>query len=288
MEEIVYLNNQFMPKDKAKISIDDRGFLYGDGLFETMRVYNGKAFRLARHLSRLESSAELIGITLPLSLTQLAKNVDQVINRNHLEDAYLRITLSRGIGKKRLAAEENVEPTLIIVAREYTPYPSSFYQEGIKAVTVDIRRNQLSLVSNLKSLNYLESILARNEARTKQADEGILLNSSGYVSEAAAANIFVYDQEELITPPKDAGILPGITREAVIALAKDRDIPPKEQDLLPQDIYQSQECFLTNSLAEIIPVVILDKKVIGDGKPGPVTFQILKAYRQLVKEETQI
>jgi len=284
MNEVVYLNGSLVPLDRAKISVLDYGFLYGYGLFETMRAYGGKVFLLDKHLERLDNSLEMLGIkTEGLSLKYA---VMDTIRANKLTDARVRIAVSVGEGGTVPDPASCGEPTVLVVATAYKPYPDEVYEKGFRAVISSIRRNSQSPVSTLKSANYLDSLLARQEARKAGVDEALLLNDKGLLAEASMSNIFLLSGGALKTPRVESGILPGITREAVLEIAAKSGIGSTETNITQGELNNAQEAFLTNSVMEIMPLVEVDGMAIGSGSPGPVTRGLMAAYRELVVSTT--
>jgi len=283
MSEIVYLNGSLIPRSQASISALDYGFLYGFGLFETMRAYGGWVFRLDRHLSRLARSAEILGV--PIEATELKGAVMDTLRANKLGDARIRITISIGEGGMVPDPSTCQKPTVLILAADYQPYPEQIYEKGFRAVVSSIRRNSQSPLSRLKSANYLESMLARQEARAAGVDEALCLNEKGLLAEASMSNIFLVADGTLRTPGQESGILPGITREAVLELALQLGINTLEHDILMAELFHAQEAFLTNSLIEVMPLTEIDRKSIGASKPGAITKRLMAAYRELVRTE---
>ena len=283
MSQIVYLNGSLIPRSQALISALDYGFLYGYGLFETMRAYGGHVFRLDRHLSRLAHSAEILG--LPTKAPELKGAVMDTIRANQLSEARIRITVSVGEGAMAPDPSTCRKPTVLILAEHYQPYPEQLYRKGLRAVVSSLRRNSQSLLSGLKSANYLESILARQEARAAGADEALCLNEKGFLAEASMSNIFLVSDGILRTPGKGSGILPGITRETVLELASQLGINTLEHDIRPDELFQAREAFLTNSLIEVMPLTEIEGKPVASGRPGPVTKRLMAAYRELVLAE---
>ncbi len=282
MSEIVYLNGSLIPRSQASISVMDYGFLYGYGLFETMRAYGGQVFRLDGHLDRLARSAAILG--LPLQVQELKGAVMDTIQANKLKDARIRIAIS--IGEGGMAPDPGTcnKPTVLILAGHYQPYPERVYQKGFGAIISSIRRNSQSPLSGLKTANYLESILARQQARTAGVDEAIHLNEKGLLAEASMSNIFIVTNGILRTPGQDSGILPGITRETVLESALGLGINTLEHDIPLEEVLQAREAFLTNSLIEVMPLTEIDGKAIGSGKPGPLTGRLMADYRKLVRD----
>jgi len=285
MSEIVYLNGSLIPGSQAKISVLDYGFLYGFGLFETMRAYGGQVFRLDSHVRRLADSAEILG--LPIRALELQGAVMDTIRANRLSDARIRITVSAGEGSMVPDPATCHVPTVLIMARDYHPYPEPVYETGFSAVVSAIRRNSQSPLSGLKSANYLESMLAKQEARTAGVDEVLCLNEKGLLAEASMSNIFLVNDGVLQTPRVENGILPGITREVVLEMASQLGITISEQDIVPDELSLSQEAFLTNSLIEIMPLTEVDGEPVGSGRPGLVTQRLMVAYREMVHRESR-
>lgn len=264
----VWINGKLTDRKNAKIPVFDRGFLYGDGLFETMRAYDGKVFKLDEHLSRFFDSSKAMNIHIPYSKKELLKASYNSIKRNALKNAYIRITVTR---------DENV----IILTKKFSPYPRGNYLDGISAKISRIALNEHSPLAGKKTLNFLNYLLAREDARASGYDEAILLNTKGNVAEGATSNIFSVKNGKLLTPPLDDGILPGITRRTVITLAKKLKIAVAEKHLYRKELTSANEVFLTNSLAELLPVIKVDHTVIGNGKPGPVTKLLHAAYKKM-------
>ncbi|HPC78213.1 MAG TPA: branched-chain-amino-acid transaminase, partial [bacterium] len=279
---IVYVNGEFVSTEEAKVSVYDRGLLYGDGVFEGIRAYNGRVFKLDEHIDRLYESAHSILIDIPLTKEEFKENLAETIRRNQLRDSYIRPIVTRGIKGLGIDPWDAMSPTVIIIADKINLYSSKMYEEGISAVCAStIRNNPNACNPQIKSLNYLNSALAKFEAYLAGADEALFLNPQGYVVEAAVDNLFIYTKEGvLITPPTYLGALRGITRDAVIAIARDKGIPVKEEPFTRHSLYNAVESFLTGTAAEIIPLVKVDGRVIGDGRPGKVTRDIMAAYRE--------
>lgn len=286
MAEVVYINGTLVSQEEARVSIFDRGFLYGDGLFETMRSYSGQVFRLEHHLSRLFSALKILNISIPFNTPQLKKAVYYTLKANNLNEAYIRLAISRGEGSLGPNPAGCVSPNVIIIAKKFEPYPAISYEGGLKAVVVSTRQNAASPLSQMKSANFLNYILARMEATSKGVDEGILLNTEGYVAEATTSNIFIVKDRTLFTPSEGSGILPGITRQAILEISSSTGIIKAfEKKVVLDELFESQECFLTNTLMEIMPLVEIDGIPIGNGKPGPLTIKLHQAYQELVKKE---
>lgn len=282
MPEYVYLNNKLVAAEKATISVYDHGFLYGDGIFETMRAYEGKVFCQEEHLTRLFNSANLICLKMPWSKVELAKAICATIEKNQLASAYVRLTVSRGKGPLGLDPRLCPEPSLVIMARPFMA-KQEIYEAGVKVVTVETRRiSPQALNPQIKSMNFLNNILAKIETISTGAFEGIMLNYESWITEGTVSNIFIIKGNRILTPSAQSGILMGITRNTVIALAVNLGLLVQETLLTKDDLYRAEEVFLTNSSGEVIPVVQVDDQVIGSGKPGSQTLALLKSYRQLV------
>jgi branched-chain amino acid aminotransferase len=283
MSEIVYLNGSLIARGDARIAVLDYGFLYGYGLFETMRAYGGKVFRLERHLERLGHSAMTLGITVDKSVLKGA--VMDAIKANGLSEARIRLTVSIGEGATVPDPATCGEPTVLVVAGEYRPLPEETYEKGFRAIVSPVRRNSQSPVSTMKSLNFLENMLARQEARTAGVDEVICLNEKGLLAEASMSNVFLVKGGALKTPAIASGILPGVTREAVLELAGRVKIPVSEDDITLHELIQADEAFLTNSVMEVMPLTEVDGKPIAIGAPGPVTRRLMAGYNEMVRRE---
>jgi len=281
MTEQVYINGELVERSEARVSVFDRGLLYGYGLFETMRSYDGQVFRLDRHLSRLARSADMLGIGEALDVSELGRAVYDTISANELSDARIRLTVTAGEGERSLSLPASGSLTTMIVAEELVlPLPQA-YQNGISAAIVGAARNSQSPLSGVKSIGYLESLLVRSQAADAGAEEAVMLNERGLVAECSASNIFIVASGRLLTPSAESGILPGITRGIVIELASSMGIEASEGDVAVADLLNADEAFITNSVIEILPLVELDGRPIGRGKPGEVTAGLSKAYKEL-------
>ena len=282
----VYLDGKFVESDDAKISVFDHGLLYGDGVFEGIRLYGGNIFRLEEHLERLEFSAKAIMLQMPLAREQLSWATCETCRQNQLTDAYIRLVVTRGVGDLGLAPWLCPKPSLFIIASKISLYPKEYYDNGLAIVTVPTRRiSPAALPPTIKSLNYLNNILGKIEARQFGALEAIMLNDQGYVAECTADNIFVVHKGEIVTPAASQGALKGITRSTIIDIARDLKLRLRETDLTRYDVWCADECFLTGSGAEVIPVVKLDGREIGNGRPGPITQKVLGEFRKRVLTE---
>ncbi len=279
----IYLDGALVDSAEAKISVFDHGLLYGDGVFEGIRLYGGNVFRLEQHLERLEYSAKAILLTMPWSRKELADAVCETCRANQLKDAYIRLVVTRGVGDLGLSPWLCKKPSVFIIADKIALYPAKYYVEGLEIVTVPTRRvNPAALSPAIKSLNYLNNILAKIEVKQFGALEAIMLNDQGFVAECTGDNIFVIHKGKIFTPAAQQGALKGITRDAVFDLANELNIPIEEHDLTRYDVWNADEVFLTGTGAEVIPVVKLDGRQIGDGKPGPIFSRVLEAFRRLV------
>jgi branched-chain amino acid aminotransferase len=282
----IYLDGRFVDESEAKISVFDHGLLYGDGVFEGIRLYGGNVFRLEEHLERLEYSAKAIMLTMPLTRRELAEATCETCRRNGLTDAYIRLVVTRGVGDLGLAPWLCAKPSLFIIASKIALYPQEHYDNGLAIVTVPTRRiNPAALPSTVKSLNYLNNILGKIEAKQFGALEGIMLNDQGYIAECTADNLFIVHKGEILTPAASQGALKGITRGTIVDAAKALGVPFREADLTRYDVWCADECFLTGTGAEVVPVVKLDGREIGTGRPGPVTQRILADFRRRVLTE---
>jgi branched-chain amino acid aminotransferase len=277
-----WINGKFLDVGEAKISVFDRGFLYGDGLFETMRSYGGNIFKLAEHLSRLFYSSKVIKLKIPYSKRTLEGALYKILKVNRLDDAYIRLTLTRGDGPFTLKKDGRSRPNVVISAKEFRGYPQRFYSAGINAQISDIRQDERSPLSGIKTLNFLGHILARMRTQEDGFNEAIITNTEGRIAEAATGNIFLVKRRLLLTPSLDSGILPGITRGVVIRIAKGLKIRVSEKPISAGGLISADEVFLTNSLAEILPVVKIGRAEIGKGRPGEITKLLHASYRKMV------
>jgi branched-chain amino acid aminotransferase len=280
----VYISGQLYDKQDAKISVYDHGLLYGDGVFEGLRVYGGKVFRLQDHLVRLWHSAKAIWLEIPMSMQDLADAVKETVQANGLVEGYVRLVVTRGAGTLGLDPDLTSHPQVIIIADKISLYPQEYYEKGLEIITVStIRNHPAALSPRIKSLNYLNNILAKIEGKQAGCVEALMLNQRGEVAECTGDNIFLVTNGQLLTPPIDAGILEGITRAVVIELAVEAGIVVREIPLTKHDVYIADECFLTGSAAEVVPVVKVDSRRIGDGRPGPVTQQLLTRFHEITR-----
>jgi branched-chain amino acid aminotransferase len=281
----IFIDGKFYSEANAKISVFDHGLLYGDGIFEGIRFYNGRVFRLEEHLDRLWDSARSICLEIPTSMREMTEALLETIRQNELRDGYIRLLVTRGIGNLGLNPAQCKRPTVIIIASTITLYAREIYQKGLTVVTCATRRtNPGALNPAVKSLNYLNNVMARIEANLAGADEALMLNDAGNVAECTADNIFVVKRGQIFTPPIAAGALRGITRLVVFEIAAELGIKVTETDITRHDVFIADECFLTGTAAEIIPVIKADGRLIGNGKPGPIGTRMVARFRQLTRE----
>jgi branched-chain amino acid aminotransferase len=285
MSKQIYISGKFVPQEEAKISVFDHGLLYGDGIFEGLRAYGGKVFRLREHITRLYESAKAIWLTIPISFDQTCDAVNEAVRINKLDSGYIRLVVTRGAGTLGLDPNRCSNPQVIIIADAIALYPKELYEKGLEIVTVSVQRmHPAALNPRIKSLNYLNNILAKIEGLQAGCIEALMLNHKGEVAECTGDNIFLVRHGELWTPPLEAGILEGVTRDAVIEVARVAEIEVRETPLTKHDVYVADECFLTGTAAEIIPVVKVDSRTIGTGKPGPVTRDLEERFKALTRE----
>jgi len=282
----VYIDGKFYPKAEAKISVFDHGFLYGDGIFEGIRLYKGCVFRLEEHLERLEMSAKALCLNMPWTRKEISDIVCESCRRNKLTDGYIRLVVSRGFGDLGLSPKNCPTPSIICIADSIKLYPEELYTTGMKIITAPTRRvSPAALPPMIKSLNYLNNILAKMEAQQHGFHECLMLNEQGYVSECTGDNVFLIHKGKLITPASYAGALVGITRQVAIEVAQTLNIPVVETNITRYDVWNADECFLTGTAAEVIPVIEVDARTIGTGKPGPLTAKILTEFRKKASKE---
>ena len=280
----VYIGGKLFDKADAKISVYDHGLLYGDGVFEGIRAYAGKVFRMGDHVDRLYDSAKAIHLVIPMTKQDVADAINDTLKVNHLKDAYIRLVVTRGAGSLGLDPRRTTDPQVIIIADAISLYPPELYEHGLKIITAGTPRNlPAALNPRVKSLNYLNNILAKIEGTNAGCLEALMLNHKGEVAECTGDNIFVVKKGEVHTPSVDSGILEGITRAAVLDLAREAGLPVFERAMDRHDIYTADECFLTGTAAEVIPVVECDARPIGDGTPGPITRDLLRRFHALVR-----
>jgi branched-chain amino acid aminotransferase len=280
----IFIDGKFYSERDAKVSVFDHGFLYGDGVFEGIRAYNGRVFKLKEHVERLFYSAKAILLDIPMSPEEISRAVIETIRANKLRDAYVRLVVTRGIGTLGLNPRSCKNPSVVVIAGKIQVYPPELYARGMEIVTVPTVRNLHSAVNPaVKSLNYLNNILAKIEANNAGVEEAVMLNAEGFVAECTADNLFIVKNGELFTPPLSAGALYGITRQTVIELARLGGMRVSEPNLTRYDLFNADECFLTGTGAEIMPVIKIDKRVIGTGKPGNITRKLVSEYHALTE-----
>jgi branched-chain amino acid aminotransferase len=284
MQLTIYIDGQFYPEAEAKVSVFDHGLLYGDGIFEGIRFYNGRVFKLTEHLERLWDSARAIMLTIPLTVEELEAATLETIRKNNLRDGYIRLLVTRGKGNLGLSPDRCPKASVIVIAATIQLYPPEAYERGMTVVTCATRRMAPGALSPaVKSLNYLNNIMAKIEANLAKADEGLMLNEEGYVAECTGDNIFIVKRGEIFTPPIYAGSLRGITWQAVLDIAAELGLKVNVQQLTRYELYTADEFFLTGTAAEVIAAVKLDNRPIGNGKPGPITNRIIDRFRALTQ-----
>jgi branched-chain amino acid aminotransferase len=282
----IFLDGKLVDAAEAKISVFDHGLLYGDGIFEGIRLYDGNIFRLEEHLERLEYSAKALMLKIPMTRAEMSTAVCETCRANGLKDGYIRLVVTRGVGDLGLSPWLCPKPSVIIIADKIALYPKEYYEKGLEIVTVATRRMSPAAVSpSIKSLNYLNNILAKIEARQAGALEAIMLNDQGFVAECTGDNVFIVHKGKLYTPAAQQGGLKGTTRHSVFDIAREIGVPIEEHDLTRYDVWNADECFLTGTGAEVIPVVKLDGREIGTAKPGPIFAKVLEAFRRRVRVE---
>jgi branched-chain amino acid aminotransferase len=281
----IYVDGEFLPEAEAKVSVFDHGLLYGDGIFEGIRFYNGRVFRLEEHLERLWDSARSICLDIPMSRREMTEALLETIRQNDLREGYIRLIVTRGVGNLGLNPAQCKRPSVIIIATTIALYSEKAYRNGLTVVTCATRRtNPASLNPAVKSLNYLNNVMARIEANIAGADEALMLNDEGYVAECTADNVFIIKRGEIFTPPISAGALRGITRAVVFEIAAELGLKISEINLTRHDVFVADECFLTGTAAEVIPVIKADNRVIGTGKPGPISTRMIARFREMARE----
>ncbi len=280
----IYIDGNFYDQADAKISVFDHGLLYGDGVFEGIRFYNDRVFRLDEHIDRLWDSARVIALELPMSKSELIAAMLETIRQNDLHDGYIRLIVTRGMGSLGLSPDSCRRASVIIIAATIALYPEDLYHKGLTMVTCSTRRTSPAALSpRVKSLNYLNNILGKLEAQNAGAGEGLMLNEQGYVAECTGDNIFIARHGQMSTPHLNSGILEGVTRAVVFEIAEKLGIRMVECEMTKHDIYTADECFLTGTAAEVIPAVQLDRRLIGNGQPGPITLKFSESYRELTR-----
>ena len=288
MAQQIFITGKFYDKENAKISVYDHGLLYGDGVFEGIRSYGGKAFRLPEHLDRLWESAKAIWLEIPMTQEAMAEAIAETLEANGVKDGYIRVIVTRGEGTLGLDPNRCGNPEIIIIADRIALYPKEYYEKGLEIITVSVMRNHPAALSpRIKSLNYLNNILAKIEGIQAGCIEALMLNHKGEVAECTGDNIFIVRRGALLTPPNEAGILEGITRDVVMELARAAGLEVRETPLTKHDVYIAEECFLTGSAAEVVPVIKVDARTIGSGQPGPITRDLMARFHKLTKEHAE-
>jgi branched-chain amino acid aminotransferase len=286
MSQVIYLNGDYVTKENALISVYDHGFLYGDGIFEGIRIYNGNIFKCKEHLLRLYDSAKSIMLDIPLTITEMQATLVETIRKNGLRDGYIRLVVSRGPGDLGLDPRRSPKANVIIIVEKLSIYPEEAYINGLRTVSVSTRRNVPDALNpKIKSLNYLNNILVKIQANLAGVGEAIMLNSQGYVAEGSSDNIFIVKKGVIYTPPAYVGALEGITRGAIIEISERLAIPMKIEPFTLHDVYVADEVFFTGTAAEVIAVREVDGRMIGEGKAGPITTKLLHEFRQLVDQD---
>ncbi len=281
----ILLDGKLVDEKDAKISVFDHGLLYGDGVFEGIRAYSGKVFRLNDHIDRLYDSARFITLKIPVSKKKMIEDILKTLRANRLEDAYIRVVVTRGIGDLGLDPRKCPRATYFVIADRISLYPREFYEKGLKICTVSVRRNlPEALNPRVKSLNYLNNILAKIEGNSRGVPEALMLNNSGFVAECTGDNIFIVKNGEITTPPASVGVLDGITQAAIMEIAEKSGIKVRREVFTRYCLFTADECFLSGTAAEIVPVVEVDDRKIADGKPGPITKKLRAEFKKIVKK----
>jgi branched-chain amino acid aminotransferase len=285
MDPLIWIDGKLISKADAKVSVYDHGLLYGDGVFEGIRRYNGRIFEKDAHIERLFESATGIRLAMPYTRAQVGQALEDAVAANKQNDCYIRLVVTRGTGYLGVSPKNCVAPVMFIIVDSIQLYPEEMYRTGMSIITASVTRSHPNALSpRIKSLNYLNNVLAKWEAVDAGVPEALMLNHMGFVCECTGDNIFIVKSGELITPPEEAGILLGVTRGVVMGLARSAGIPVREKNLTRHDIYVADECFLTGTAAEIVPVTKIDNRVIKDGKPGPMTERLRESFHKKVRE----
>jgi branched-chain amino acid aminotransferase len=284
----VYIDGAYYPKSQAKISVFDHGLLYGDGVFEGIRAYNGSVFKLKEHVDRLYRSAHMMMLEIPITKEEMVRAVTETLRRNRFRDAYIRLVVTRGAGDLGLNPKKCSRPTIIVITDTIAMHKSESKEKGLTAMLAWVKRDPVDATSHeIKSLNYLNSILAKIEANVSGVDEAICLDKNGYVCEGVAENIFIVKDGKLFTPPSFTGALPGITAEEVMKLAKNLGYEVEERNITPYELFNAEEVFFTGTATEVVPVREINKRTINDGKPGPITRKLMEEFARLVVDPEQ-
>ncbi|MDH7478318.1 MAG: branched-chain-amino-acid transaminase [Candidatus Bathyarchaeota archaeon] len=284
-ELLVFIDGEYYPKSKAKISVYDHGLLYGDGVFEGIRAYNGIVFKLKEHIERLYRSAHTIMLQVPMTKEEMIQTVLETLRRNNLKDAYIRLIVTRGVGDLGLDPRKCSKPTIIVITDTIKLHKSEAKEQGVTAMISWVKRDPVDATTHeIKSLNYLNSIMAKIEANINGVDEAICLDKNGFICEGVAENIFIVKNEKIFTPPSYTGALPGITAEAVMKLARKLGYEVIEKNITPYELFNADEVFFTGTAAEIVPVKEINKRMIGNGNPGPVTKKLMTEFAKIVQD----
>lgn len=287
-EPLVYIDGNLVPKSQAKISVFDHGFLYGDGVFESILVTDGVAFKLKEHIERLYESAKALCINIPINKEEMIKTIVEVVRANGFKDAYIRVIVTRGVGDLGLDPRKCFRPTIVIIVDKIKLYGDEAWSGGLTAIISSVRRDRVDATTHeIKSMNYLNNILAKLEANAVGADEAIMLDDRGFVAEGTADNVFIVKNCVIYTPPRTSGILPGITRARVMRLAEELGYKVVERDITPAELLTADEIFLTGTAASIVPVVKISGRVVGNGKPGPITRKLAEKFVELMRDPSE-
>ena len=284
----VYVDGAFYPKSQAKVSVFDHGLLYGDGVFEGIRAYNGSVFKLKEHIDRLYRSAHMIMLEIPMSKEEMIQTVVETLRKNNLKDSYIRLVVTRGVGDLGLNPKKCAKPTIIVITDTIALHKGEAKEKGVTAMISWVKRDPVDATSHeIKSLNYLNSILAKIEANISGVDEAICLDKNGFVCEGVAENIFIVRNGRIFTPPSYTGALPGITAEEIAKLARKLGYEAKDKNITPYELFNAEEVFFTGTAAEIVPVREINKRTISNGKPGPITKRLMEEFAKLVRDQSQ-
>jgi branched-chain amino acid aminotransferase len=284
----VYVDGAFYPKSQAKVSVFDHGLLYGDGVFEGIRAYNGSVFKLKEHIDRLYRSAHMIMLEIPVSKEEMIQTVLETLRKNNLKDSYIRLVVTRGVGDLGLNPKKCAKPTIIVITDTIALHKGEAKEKGVTAMISWVKRDPVDATSHeIKSLNYLNSILAKIEANISGVDEAICLDKNGFVCEGVAENIFIVRNGRIFTPPSYTGALPGITAEEIAKLARKLGYEAKDKNITPYELFNAEEVFFTGTAAEIVPVREINKRTISNGKPGPITKRLMEEFAKLVRDQSQ-
>lgn len=284
-ELLIYIDGEYYPKSQAKISVYDHGLLYGDGVFEGIRAYDGIVFKLKEHIDRLYRSAHTIMLQIPVTKEEMMQIVLETLRKNNLRDAYIRLVVTRGVGDLGLNPKKCAKPTIIVITDKIALHGGEAKEKGVTAMLSWVKRDPVDATTHeIKSLNYLNSILAKIEANISGVDEAICLDKNGFVCEGVAENVFIVKEKRIFTPPSYTGALPGITAESVIKLARRLGFEVIEKNITPYELFNAEEVFFTGTAAEIVPVREINKRVIGNGKPGPITKRLMEEFAKLVRD----